>query len=117
MASGRLGALKPAAATPKTLYKPAAGVVAVVRFTFANQATSSDLIRVGVLQNASLDQAIPTTDAIAWDRYVAAKNDPDLKDSGSFGIIELNGNSNDQLVVQSTGGNVSFTCFGDEGAV
>jgi len=117
MASGRLGALKPAAATPKTLYKPGAGVVAVVRVTFANQAASSDLVRIGILQNASLDQAIPTTDAIAWDRYIAAKGDLSMRDSGSFGMIELNGNNNDQLVVQSTSGNVSFVCFGDEGAV
>lgn len=117
MASGILGAAKPAAATPTTLYKPSAGIVGVVRFTFANQSASSDTIRVGVMQTASTNPAITAANAIAWSRTVAAAADGDGKDCGSFGMIELNGSANDQLVVQSTGGNVSFTCFGDEGAV
>lgn len=116
MASGRLGALKPSAASYKTLYKPAAGVVAVVAIHFCNQATSGDTMRVAVVQSGTSDPTPATTEFIAYGSAVAGSGDSAFGDRGMVGPIELNGSSNDQLVVYTVGGNVSFVCTGDEGS-
>jgi hypothetical protein len=117
MASGRLGALKPSAAAYKTLYKPAAGVVAVVSISFCNQSASADTVRIAVAQSASTDPTPATTEFVAYGSSVAASGDSGFGDRAMFGPYELNGNNNDQIVVYSVGGNISFVCTGDEGAV
>ena len=118
MASGRLGAVKPSAATSKTLYKPSIGVTAVVNVTFCNQSTSADAIRIAIVQASGSDPVPAAAEiCVAYDSLVAAKGDNGLKDRGMFGPYELNGNNNDQIVVYSTGGNIAFGCTGDEGAV
>lgn len=117
MASGRLGAVKPSAAAYKTLYKPAAGVVAVVSVAFCNQAASADVVRIAVAQSASSDPTPASTEFVAYGSSVSASGDLSFGDRAMFGPYELNGNNNDQIVVYSTGGNVSFVCTGDEGTV
>lgn len=123
MASGRLGALKPTAATWKTLYKPAAGVIAVVSVSFCDQATSDDLFRIAVMQNASADQIPASTELVAGSltagagALVKACGDAGYGDRGMCGPYELNGTNNDQIAVYSVNGNVSFVVTGDEGTV
>lgn len=115
MASGRLGALKPAAATAKTLYKPGASVVAVVSVSLCNQAATDDNFRVAIVQSASTDPAPATTEYAAFDALIKASGDASFSDRAMFGPYELNGANNDQIVVRSTNGNVSFVVTGDEG--
>lgn len=118
MASGRLGAVKPGAAAYKTLYKPAAGTVAVVSVAFCNQSTGTqENIRLAVAQNAAADPTPAAAEFVAYGSVVTVSGDTDLKDRGMFGPFELNGSNNDQLVGYSTGGNVSFVVTGDEGTV
>jgi hypothetical protein len=115
MASGRLGALKPAGATAKTLYKPGAAVVAVVSVSLCNQAASDDTFRIAIVQSAATDPAPATTEYAAFDSLIKAAGDTTFADRAMFGPYELNGANNDQIVVRSTNGNVSFVVTGDEG--
>jgi hypothetical protein len=116
MASGRLGALKPSAAAYKTLYKPSSAV-AVCNVQYCNQAATDDNVRIAVVQSASTDPTPASTEFIMYGRLVKASGDASLADVGSTANIELNSANNDQIVVYSTSGNVSFVCTGDEGAV
>jgi hypothetical protein len=117
MASGRLGALKPSAGTWKTLYKPS-GVVAVVSVSICNQATSDDAFWIAVAQSASTDPTPSTTEYVAGGSsgsLIKAVGDATFADRAMFGPYELNSANNDQIVVKSNGGNVSFVVTGDEG--
>lgn len=116
MASGRVGAVKPAAATYTTLYKPTSAV-AVVSVSFCNQGAVDDTVRIAVTQSASSNPSPATTDFVAYGSLVKASGDPSLADRAMFGPYELNSASLDQIVVYSVGGNVSFVCTGDEGIV
>ena len=64
MASGRVGAVKPAAATYKTLYKPTSAI-AVVSVSICNQASTDDNIRLSVTQSASTDPTPATNEFIS----------------------------------------------------
>src|SRR3954468_8246259 len=116
MASGRLGALKPGAAAYKTLYKPS-GVVAVCTLQMCNQGSSDDGVRVAIVQSASTDPTPASTEFILYDALIKAKGDTTFADKISSPAFELNAVNNDQIVVYSTNGNVSFVCTGDEGSV
>lgn len=116
MASGRVGALKPAATTYKTLYKPS-GVVAVVSVSLCNQAAADDNFRLAVVQSAGTDPTPTSAEFVAYGSLIKAAGDTSLGDRAMFGPYELNSANDDQLVVYSTGGNVSFVATGDEGAV
>jgi hypothetical protein len=115
MASGRLGAVKPAGAAYATLYKPASGVVAVVSVSLCNQDTTDDNIRIAVAQSASSNPTPAATEFVAYGSLVKASADSTFADRAMFGPYELNGASNDQIVVYSINGDVSFVCTGDEG--
>jgi hypothetical protein len=116
MASGRLGAQKPAAATYKTLYKPS-GVVAVCAVQACNQSTSDDNIRIAIAQSASSDPTPGSAEFVVYDGLIRAKGDQNFADKIGSPNFELNAAANDQIVVYSTNGNVSFVCTGDEGTV
>lgn len=116
MASGILGRLKPGAAAYKTLYKPS-GVVAVVSVSVCNQATSNDTIRMGVVQSASTDPTPSVNEFVCFGSLVTASGDAGLADRAMFGPYELNSSTNDQIVVYSGHGDVSFVATGDEGTV
>lgn len=116
MASGRLGAVKPGATTYTTLYKPS-GVVAVCTVQACNQSTSDDSIRIAVAQSASTNPTPASTEFVVYDGLIKAKGDTGFADKISSPAFELNAASNDQIVVYSTSGNVSFVCTGDEGSV
>lgn len=116
MASGRLGAVKPAAATYKTVYKPS-GVVAVVSVSLCNQTIADTNFRMAVTQNATIDQTPSTSDFVAYGSLIKASGDSGFADRAMFGPYELNSANGDQLVVYSTSGDVSFVVTGDEGAV
>lgn len=113
----RLGALKPAAATYKTLYQPSGTKMAVCTVQFCNQATTDDNIRIAVVQNASADPTPATTEFIAYDSLVKASGDTGFADRGESPQIRVYAGQNDQIVVRSTNGNVSFVCVGEEGTV
>jgi hypothetical protein len=114
MASGRVGALKPAAATYKTLYKPTSGV-GVCSVSLCNQAATDDNFRLAVVQSASADPTPASTEFVAYGSLIKASGDASFSDRAMFGPYELNSANNDQLVCYSTNGNVSFVCTGDEG--
>lgn len=114
MASGRLGAIKPSATVYKTLYKPA-GAIAVVSVSFCNQGGSNDNIRIAIVQSASTDPTPAVGEFVAYGALVKLSGDSGFGDRGMVGPFELNSANNDQIVVYSTGGNVSFVCTGDEG--
>jgi hypothetical protein len=69
-----------------------------------------------VVQSASTDPVPATTEYVAFASLVKASADTTFADRAMFGPYELNGANNDQIVVKSTNGNVSFVCTGDEGA-
>ena len=114
MASGRLGALKPAATTYKTLYKPS-GCVAVVSVSLANQSATDDNFRLAVVQSASTDPTPANTEFVAYGSLIKGSGDTGFADRAMFGPYELNSANNDQLVVYSVNGTTSFVCTGDEG--
>ncbi len=114
MASGRLGAVKSAATTYKTLYKPS-GCVAVVSVSMCNQAAIDDAVRLAVVQSASTDPTPAVAEFVAYASLIKASGDQSFGDRAMFGPYELNSANNDQLVVYLTGGNVSFVATGDEG--
>jgi hypothetical protein len=116
MASGRLGAVKPGATTYTTVYKPS-GVVAVCTVQACNQSASDDTIRIAITQSASSNPTPASTDFVLYDALIKAKGDTTFADKISSPAFELNAANNDQIVVYSTNGNVSFVCTGDEGAV
>lgn len=112
--SGRLGAIKPAATTYKTLYKPS-GAIAVVNVSFCNQAGTDDNIRIAVVQSSNADPTPASNEFVMYGSLVKASGDVGFADRGMAGPYELNNANNDQLVVYSTNGNISFVCTGDEG--
>ena len=114
MASGRLGAVKPAAATYKTLYKPTLAI-AVVSVSICNQAATDENFRLSVTQSASTDPTPAAQEFVAYGALVKASGDSGFADRAMFGPYELNSANNDQLVCYSVGGNVSFVVTGDEG--
>lgn len=115
MASGRLGAVKPSATTYTTLYKPGASVVAVVSFSICNQSATDDTFRVAVAQSASSNPTPAATEFAVYDSTIKGKGDASFGDRAMFGPYELNGANNDQIVVYSTNGTLSYVCTGDEG--
>lgn len=121
-AAGRLATIKPAAATWKTLIQPVGNIV-VCYVGICNQGATDDNFRVGVISNASADQASPAADLIAGSltagagSLVKACGDSSFMDKQWVGPIELNPANNDQIVVYSVNGNVSFVATGDAGAV
>lgn len=120
--SGRLATIKPAAATWKTLIQPVTNVV-VCYVGLANQATTDDNFRIAVISNALADQTPNAQDLIAGSLTVGAGSlikacgDSSFMDKQWVGPIELNPANNDQIVVYSVNGNVSFVATGDAGAV
>lgn len=71
MASGRLGALKPAATTYKTLYKPTSAI-AHCSLLFCNQTDTSDTMRVAIVQSGSTDPTPSSAEFIAYGADVKA---------------------------------------------
>jgi len=113
MAFGKLGGIKPAATTHKTLYKPASGKTAVVTVSVLNRAADTRTIRIGVLQNASADQSIADGDWLEA-RALSATGDASAKDRLLITGIALNGANDDQIVVYSDGADVQFLAMGSE---
>lgn len=113
MASGRLGAEKPAATTYTTLYKPT-DAIAHCSILFCNQNDASDTMRIAIVQSGSTDPTPASEEFIAFNADVKAAGDEAFGDHGMVGPIELNSVNNDQIVVYSTGGNISFVCVGKE---
>ena len=80
-----------------------------------NQAGTDDNIRIAVVQSSNADPTPASNEFVMYGSLVKASGDVGFADRGMAGPYELNSANNDQLVVYSTNGNISFVCTGDEG--
>lgn len=110
MASGRLGAVEPAAATDTSLYIPAASTTASCVVKAVNRSASTRTIRIAVVDGSVGD--IADEDYILYELSLAANGDANLKDKYEETGLVLS--SSDRIVVRSSGIDVSFVCMGIE---
>lgn len=87
----------------------------MVSVSLCNQAATDDNIRIAIAQSASADPSPASNEFVVYGSLVKASGDSTFADRAMFGPYELNSANNDQIVVYSINGNVSFVCTGDEG--
>ena len=113
MASGRLGAVEPAATTDTSLYIPPASTAASCLVKAINRSASTRTIRIAIVDGAVGD--IADEDYILYELSLAANGDTSLKDKYEETGIVLS--SSDRIVVRASGIDVSFVCMGVEETV
>lgn len=113
VSGGILGGIEGTTTTYKSLYRPAAGVLATVAVRVCNRAAATRTFRIFVLQAAGADPT-PTPDGqtLVYDTVLNPAGDVDDKDKFEYSGIVLQGSNNDQIVVYVSGVDVDFTCQG-----
>ncbi len=109
---GILGSIEGTTTTYKTLYKPASGVIATVMVTACNRSASTRTVRISITQDAASDPTPADGDMMIYDRILQAAGNVDGKDVLQLTGIVLNGTTNDQVVVYTSGIDVDFTATG-----
>ena len=109
---GVLGGIEGTTTTYKSLYRPAAGVIATVTVSACNRSASTRTIRIAVAQSASADPTPGDGTFKIYDRTLQAAGNANGLDILQYTGIVLNGSNNDQVVVYTSGIDVDFTCDG-----
>jgi hypothetical protein len=117
VSGGVFGGLEPAATTYKSLYRPAASVLATVTVTACNRSASTRTIRIAVAQSGSADPTPGDGTFKIYDRTLQAAGNIDGKDVLQLTGVVLNGSNSDQVVVYASGVDVDFTCDGISEAI
>lgn len=112
VSGGVLGGIEPAATTYKSLYRPAASVLATVTVTACNRAAATRTIRIAVPQSSSSDPTPGDGTFKIYDRTLQAAGNGAGFDVVQVTGIVLNGMNNDQVVIYASGVDVDFTCDG-----
>lgn len=112
MATGRLAAVEPAAATDTSLYIPPSSTKAACSVYAVNRSASTRTVRVAIVDGAVGD--IADADYIVYELTLEANGDSNGKDRLNIEPIILS--SSDRIVIRSSGIDVSFVCWGVEEA-
>lgn len=105
MANGRMGAVKPAAATNTELVSAPASTIATVTVSVCNQSSSSETVRIAICSGGI--GTLAATDYIEYDTTISANSVLERT-----GIPIYNGQT---IVVRSANGDCSFVAYGLEG--